>query len=144
MFLRKRVSLKPILLLEVSLIVLIASIGAACALSLPTDMGDTDLGVSYGTITDSPVTVTGYTVNYDASYNNVTSVDVDLSNTDAVNPHTVDVTVMIGNSGFVTEVHGTDSVGPIAASGTDTASVTLALAVTNLDQIQIVVEEVIP
>lgn len=143
---RKRVGLKPVLLMEITAIILIASIGVAVALNAAGTLkgGDYDVDLNYGTITDTVnITVDDYLLTYDADCSDVTGVTVYLSNAIASDVN-INLTVAVGNDAWGTTQTETEAkvVTASASSEAHTVTLTTSLLVTDLGRIHIYVEEV--
>lgn len=141
----KRVSLKPVLLLEVTAVILIASIGVAVALNATGALktgGDYQVELNSGTISDAAnLSVTDYDLIYDGTADNVTDVRVYLNNTGA-GTEDGNLTVKLGDLGWTTTEEKVVALTDVA-NGASSTVVTLdsAFAVTSLERIHIYVEQ---
>ena len=114
--LKKRVILKPIIMVELAVIMLLAGIGVAVALT-NNPMGDTDVWLGTATIVDADLEVQDYTLNFDVGKDYLESVTVTVHNQDLANPHSGTMTVEVIDSGSVVATK-VETVSSIAADGT--------------------------
>jgi len=114
--LKKRVFMKPIIAVELLLVVLLAGAGVAVALT-NNPMGDTGVWLGTATIADADLEVQDYTLNFDVDRDYLESVNVTIHNKDLVNAHSGTMTVEVIDSGSVVATK-VETVNSIAADGT--------------------------
>jgi len=140
--LKKRMVLKPIIMVELVLVMLLAGVGVAVALT-NNPMGDTDVWLGTATIVDADLEVTDYTLNFDVGKDYLESVNVTIHNQDLVNPHSGTMTVEVIDSGSVVATK-VETVNSIAADGTADITATFTapgVAVGNVGGLAITIDQ---
>ena len=139
--LKKRVFMKPIIAVELVLIVLLAGAGVAVALT-NNPMADTGVWLGTATIADADLNVSTYDLNFDVGLANLVSVSVTVHNQDLENAHSGTMTVEVINGGSV-EATKVETVNSIAAGGTAdiTATFTTPVAVGNVGGLAITIDQ---
>lgn len=142
---RQSITLKPVLVIEIFLVVLLVGVGSAMAFTHSQTVADDDSplgGIQYElVIADSGVTVTDYEFTYDAGLLNVTGVTGNLAGTDGDKCHVV---VDVGDDDWSPHQWGrTGTV--LTISGSTAFSVTLdsPILVDNVTKLNIIVEETV-
>ncbi len=140
---KKRMSMKPVLLVELLMIAVLFGVGSAFAITVNPLPNQLDPWAGEENITESAnLAVSNYDFNYNADLTGVSGVTVTVSNSDTA-AHDATVYVAVGNA-TATE---TDTVGPLAVplSGTADFVATFAADVdlANLDLIRIIIDETV-
>jgi len=141
--LKKRMFVKPIIAVELLLVVLLAGVGVAFALTVNTVTPGTVPWAGEATITESgDLSVTDYELVYNSELTEVTQVKVTVNNTDTSN-HTADIDVAILDSGDVLQGSGTAADETITASTTTEVTVSLGsnVALEDVDKLNIILTD---
>lgn len=141
--LKRRVFMEPIIAVELVLVVLLAGAGVAFAVTV-NSIGDTDLWPGEATVANAPdLSVTDYTLNYNSELTAVLSIDIELTNGDAVDPHDCDVYVSAGNTGLTVIEDGSELSWTVALGATDTKTITLSNPVDldDMDFMNVIVDQ---
>lgn len=140
--LKRRVVLKPIIMLELAVIVLLAGIGVAFAIASPTALDDTPVWLGTTGVQDANLNVSDYSLNFDVGLANLVSVNVTVENDDSGNTHSGTITLDVIASGVVFQTE-TATTGVVTFGTPVVVTVTMSpvVAVTNLDGLDITIEQ---
>jgi len=140
--LKKRVFMKPIIAVELLLVVLLAGVGVAFAIASPTALDDTPVWLGTTGVQDANLNVSAYDLNFDVGLANLVSVDVTVENDDSGNTHTGTITLDVIASGAVFQTE-TAATGVVTFGTPVVVNVVMSpvVAVTNLGGLDIVIEQ---
>ena len=146
MFLKKRLSLKPVMFTEVAIIVLLAGIGTALALNSTGAVkqdGNCEVELAQEIVSDAKcVSATDYSMVYDNDASHLHSVKVVLTNSGS-SEQRVNVTVKLGDNKMTTTAEKTNSGVVVPANGkVETVTLDSDFALTSLQRIHIYIEEI--
>ena len=139
---KKRVVMRPIIAMELLVIVLLAGVGVAYAFTVNTINTGTEPWAGEATITESGyLSVTDYKLGYSANLTQVVDVTVEVSNGDG-SSHTADIDVAILDGSNVLKGSGAETGQTIGTSGAN-VTVTLdgAVALGDVDELKIIVTD---
>jgi len=149
MYLKKQMSLKPVIIIELFLVVILAGAGTALAFTSTGSIsftGNTSpiQGISYEqAISDSSCTVVSYDFTYDSDLDAVATVTPSLSGTEG---DKYAVTVLIGDADFSPSQTKESTTQTMVASGSQPMAVVLtldsAIATSDVTKIRFLVEKV--
>lgn len=140
--LKKRVFMKPIIAVELVLIVLLAGAGVAFAIASPTALDDTPVWLGTTEVQDANLNVSAYDLNFDVGLANLVSVDVTVENDDSSNTHTGTITLDVIASGVVVQTE-TAATGVVTFGTPVVVNVTFTtpVAVGDVGGLDIVIEQ---
>jgi hypothetical protein len=140
---KKRVVMKPIIAMELLVIVLLAGVGVAYAFTVNPITTGTDPWAGEATISESDdLSVTSYKLGYTANLTHVSGVTVEVTNSDTA-AHSADINVAILDSSNVLKGSGAETGQTIPLSAAVNVTVTLDSAVVlgDVDELKIIVTD---
>src|SRR4030042_461698 len=144
MNIKKSVTLKPVILIEVVMVVVLAGAGVAVAFTSGSSVADTggtstEGGIQYTqTVGNSDVTVASYTVQYDTDLDAVTGVTAVLAGTDGDKCY---VTATAGDDDFSPSEKKQSSITTISGATSCAITFTTPLATSNFTKVNFLVEK---
>jgi hypothetical protein len=143
-WLRKRVKMRPLVVLAVVVGILLAGSGVAVALDVHNVLPSTEPWAGTSSITESGnLTVSDYSLVYTANLTQVSAVDINVTNSDASHAHDVDIEIAILDYGETVQATGSATGVNVGASSTITETITLSsyVALADLDTLNIIITE---
>ncbi len=140
---KKRVVMKPIIAVQLLVIVLLGGVGIASAFTVNTVTPGTTPWAGEATISESgDLSVTDYELVYNGELTEVTQVKVTVNNTDT-SDHTADIDVAILDGTSTLQASGTAADETITASTTTEVTVSLGsnVALEDVDKLNIILTD---